>query len=270
MDHLKGSEHSGTPHTLPGVSLMFGVVVFLHDFTFISPVKPVGLYILYEYAWYCFHFRKRTLRWRHWWSCALQSLGCKPSSAETRAFSPYLHSLAFNYRQTSLGFYSAAIFQIYCISDTFKNSTSVWELQDRPVSPGGLTALSLGLLLTLQFCPPLQRATVLFSLIISSHSVSFSAVCFISSLCHSFPPIRRASRSSLRRPLKKIWMSWFSPCWSTAARRRWTRGSVSILLFFFFCSLHHTYLNYSVFIEGEENFNQTFESIFMTDLERLN
>lgn len=36
--------------------------------------------------------------------------------------------------------------------------------------------------------PPLQRVTVSFSLIISSHSVSFSAVCFISSPCHSFLP----------------------------------------------------------------------------------
>lgn len=228
----------------------------------------MGLYILFECAWYCFHFRKRTLRWRHWWACALQSLGCRPSSAETRAFSPYLHSLDFNYRQTSLGFHSVAIFQIYCISD--KNSTSVWELQDRPVSRGGLTAPSLGLLLTLQFCPP-PPAPACYCLILPYYLLSFCL--FLCRLLYlvTLPflsPIRRASRSSLRRPLKKIWMSWFSPCWSTAARRRWTRGSVSILLFFFFfCSLHHTYLNYSVFIEGEENFNQTFE---MTDLERFN
>lgn len=41
------------------------------------------------------------------------------------------------------------------------------------------------------------------------------------------------SRSSPRRPLKKIWMSSFSPCWSTATRRRWTRGSVCVFSFFY-------------------------------------
>lgn len=188
---------------------------------------------------------------------------------ETRAFRPYPHSLDFNYRQTSLGFYSGAIFQIYCISDTFKNSTSVWELQERPVSRGGLTAPSLGLFAYGAVLPP---SPAFYCLILPDYLLS--SCLFLCRLLYLvtltfLSPIRRASRSSPRRPRKKIWMSWFSPCWSTAARRRWTRGSVSILLFFFFCSLHHTYLSYSVFIEGEENLNQTFESVFMTDLERF-
>lgn len=49
----------------------------------------------------------------------------------------------------------------------------------------------------------------------------------------------RLSRSSLKRPRKKIWTSSSSPCWSTAAQRRWTRGSVSILSLLISHSSHH-------------------------------
>lgn len=51
----------------------------------------------------------------------------------------------------------------------------------------------------------------------------------------------RLSRSSLKRPLKKIWTSSFSPCWSTAAQRRWTRGSVSVPASFFSHISHFHY-----------------------------
>lgn len=61
--------------------------------------------------------------------------------------------------------------------------------------------------------------------LLSSISIPSSLVCHV-------------SRSSLKRPLKKIRMSWFSPCWSTATQRRWTRGSVSVLSSFFFTLSH--------------------------------
>lgn len=88
----------------------------------------------------------------------------------------------------------------------------------------------------------LQCAAVSSFLIISPFSPSFPPSLYpsiplpSSSVCH-------VSRSSLRRPLKKIWMSWFSPCWSTAAQRRWTRGSVLVLDLFFTLS----YLNLSFY-----------------------
>lgn len=74
-------------------------------------------------------------------------------------------------------------------------------------------------LILFYYLPPLCSLSLLSSIPIPSSSV-----------CH-------VSRSSLRRPQKKIWMSWFSPCWSTATQRKWTRGSVSVLSSFFFYPL---------------------------------
>lgn len=133
-----------------------------------------------------------------------------------------------------------AIFHIYCISDiSFNFVIYIWVV-GKTSFLRGLTAKSLGLLLTVHFCLP--------PFLIISPSLSLS---FATSL---YPPIPlpsssvcRVSRSSLRRPLKKIWMSWFSPCWSTAAQRRWTRGSVSVLFFFFFFTLSYLSLSLSLF-----------------------